>query len=68
MQTLTTMLMSYRRPSYLAQIERLSASKHAIKLLENAVPMEEPYFQTISDRYFEKLYVSCQSLHMVGFM
>lgn len=43
-QTLTTMLMSYRRPSYLAQIERLSASKHAIKLLENAVPMEEPYF------------------------
>ncbi|MBB1166942.1 GNAT family N-acetyltransferase [Lacticaseibacillus paracasei] len=43
-QTLTTMLMSYRRPSYLAQIERLFASKHAIKLLENAIPMEEPYF------------------------
>lgn len=42
--TLTTMLMSYRRPSYLAQIERLQASPAAIKLLERIIPMEEPYF------------------------
>lgn len=43
-QTLTTMLMSYRRPSYLARIERLHASKAALKNLESIIPMEEPYF------------------------
>lgn len=43
-QTLTTMLMSYRRPSYLARIERLQASKKALKTLENIIPMDEPYF------------------------
>ncbi|WP_179395293.1 GNAT family N-acetyltransferase [Lacticaseibacillus absianus] len=43
-QTLTTMMMSYRRPSYLAKIERLQASKKAVKLLENLIPMDEPYF------------------------
>ncbi|MFD1430720.1 MULTISPECIES: GNAT family N-acetyltransferase [Lacticaseibacillus] len=43
-QTLTTMLMSYRRPSYLATIERLTASKKALKILENVIPMDEPYF------------------------
>jgi predicted acetyltransferase len=43
-QTLTTMLMSYRRPSYLAQIERMTASAPAIRNLENIIPMDEPYF------------------------
>lgn len=43
-QTLTTMLMSYRRPSYLATIERLQASPKAIRNLENIIPMEEPYY------------------------
>ncbi|MCD2255289.1 GNAT family N-acetyltransferase [Lactobacillus sp. CC-MHH1034] len=43
-QTLTAMLMSYRRPSYLASIERLQASKNAIKYLENIIPIETPYF------------------------
>ncbi|MFT8410016.1 MAG: GNAT family N-acetyltransferase [Schleiferilactobacillus perolens] len=43
-QTLTTMLMSYRRPSYLAQIERLVGSRSAIKLLERIIPTETPYF------------------------
>ena len=43
-QTLTTMLMSYRRPSYLARIERLQASKAALKTLESIIPMDEPYF------------------------
>ena len=43
-QTLTTMLMSYRRPSYLARIDRIQASRKAIKQLENLIPMDEPYF------------------------
>ncbi|MFD1441848.1 MULTISPECIES: GNAT family N-acetyltransferase [Lacticaseibacillus] len=43
-QTLTTMLMSYRRPSYLAKIERIEASKAAIKQLERIIPNDEPYF------------------------
>ena len=43
-QTLTTMLMSYRRPSYLSKIERLKADPKAIRNLENIIPMDEPYF------------------------
>ncbi|MFD1671160.1 enhanced intracellular survival protein Eis [Agrilactobacillus yilanensis] len=43
-QTLTTMLMSYQRPSYLAKIERLQASHRAIKNLERIIPVETPYF------------------------
>jgi len=43
-QTLSTMMMSYRRPSYLAKIERLTASKAALKNLEAIIPMDEPYF------------------------
>ena len=43
-QTLTTMLMSYRRPSYLAKIERLKADRKTLKNLENIIPMEQPYF------------------------
>lgn len=43
-QTLTTMLMSYRRPSYLSLIERLDADRAAVKNLEQIIPMEEPYF------------------------
>ena len=43
-QTLTTMLMSYRRPSYLAKIERLQANRQALKNLENIIPMDQPYF------------------------
>ncbi|MDD2954864.1 MAG: GNAT family N-acetyltransferase [Oscillospiraceae bacterium] len=43
-QTLTTMLMSYRRPSYLARIERLHAAPRTVKLLEQVIPSEQPYF------------------------
>lgn len=43
-QTLTTMLMSYRSPSYLAKIERLTASAQTIQLLERIIPQETPYF------------------------
>ncbi|MHA3066008.1 GNAT family N-acetyltransferase [Lacticaseibacillus saniviri] len=43
-QTLTTMMMSYRRPSYLAKIERIQASKPMLKELETIIPVDEPYF------------------------
>lgn len=43
-QTLTTMMMSYKRPSYLAKIERLKASRKAIRILESIIPMETPYY------------------------
>lgn len=43
-RTLTTMLFSYRRPTYLARIGRLSAKPETIKLLETLIPLEQPYF------------------------
>ena len=43
-QTLTCMLMNYRRAAYLARIERLDADKKAIELLESTIPDMEAYF------------------------
>ncbi|PWM40359.1 MAG: GNAT family N-acetyltransferase [Clostridiales bacterium] len=43
-QTLTTMLLSYRRPSYLHRIERLRADPATIQLLETLIPLEQPYY------------------------
>lgn len=43
-QTLSTMLMSYKRPSYLKNIERLNASHRSIRELESIIPMETPYY------------------------
>ncbi|MGL6174081.1 MAG: GNAT family N-acetyltransferase, partial [Cellulosilyticaceae bacterium] len=43
-RTLTTMLLSYRRPAYLARIGRIEAKAETIKLLETLIPQEEPYF------------------------
>ncbi|MDO1605287.1 GNAT family N-acetyltransferase [Lactobacillus sp. YT155] len=43
-QTLTTMLMSYKRPSYLNKIERLRATHAAVRELENIIPIETPYY------------------------
>lgn len=43
-QTLTTMLFSYRRPSYLAKIGRIEASQAVIEQLEQLIPTETPYF------------------------
>lgn len=43
-QTLCTMFMSYKRPSYLRRIEKLAASDTAIRLLESLIPLEQPYF------------------------
>ena len=43
-QTLTTMLMSYKSPSYLYKIGRIEASVKGINLLESIIPKEQAYF------------------------
>jgi predicted acetyltransferase len=43
-QTLTTMLMNYKRPSYLAEIGRLNCDKQTIKKWEDLIERETPYF------------------------
>ena len=47
-QTMTTMLMGYKRPDYLARSGRLKAGEHIIDMLEDAIEQQTPY---ISD-YF----------------
>lgn len=47
-QTMTTMLMGYKRPDYLAKIVRLPTSEATIDMLEDAIEQQTPY---ISD-YF----------------
>ncbi|BAU27084.1 putative acetyltransferase [Aneurinibacillus soli] len=43
-QTLTTMLMGYKRPSYLARIGRCQADEATVKMLERLIIHEKPYF------------------------
>lgn len=43
-QTLTTMLMGYKRPTYLAKIERLHTDRRTLRLLEEIIPDGQPYF------------------------
>lgn len=43
-QTLTTMLMSYRRPSYLYKVELLKTDRKTLRMLEEIVPEQQPYF------------------------
>lgn len=43
-QTLTTMLMNYKRPSYLAEIGRLNCDKGTVKKWEDLIERETPYF------------------------
>ena len=47
-QTMTTMLMGYKRPDYLAKIGRLNAHEATIDMLEDTIEQQAPY---ISD-YF----------------
>lgn len=47
-QTMTTMLMGYKRPAYLCRIGRIRADAATINMLEGAIEQQEPY---ISD-YF----------------
>lgn len=43
-QTLTTMLMSYRSPSYLHKIERIKTDENTLEILEQIIPDNQPYF------------------------
>lgn len=43
-QTLTTMLLGYKRPSYLRAIERLDADEASIDILEDIIPEGKAYF------------------------
>ena len=43
-QTLATMLLGYKRPSYLEKIERLQGDSEAIHLLEEIIPVGIPTF------------------------
>lgn len=43
-QTLSTMFMSYKRPTYLHNIDRIDADKETIRSLERIIPNETAYF------------------------
>lgn len=43
-QTLSSLLMSYRRPSYFAGIERLDTDRRTLQALNNIIPDQQPYF------------------------
>jgi predicted acetyltransferase len=47
-QTLTTMLMGYKRPDYLHKIGRLNCGPATVDMLEDAIEQQAPYF---SDYY-----------------
>lgn len=43
-QTLTTMMMSYKSPAYLHKVGRLRTDSETLWLLEKIIPTEQPYF------------------------
>ena len=43
-QTLTAMFYGYKRPTYLRRVERLNANDTAVRILEDIIPIEQPYF------------------------
>jgi predicted acetyltransferase len=43
-QTLTTMMLSYKRPRYLNEVGRLHASKEVLECLEKWIPADQPWF------------------------
>lgn len=43
-QTLTTMLLGYKRPDYLHKIGRINCSPETIDILEDAIEQQTPYF------------------------
>ena len=43
-QTLTTMLMGYKRPKYLERIRRIQCNTETINMLEDSIIQEVPYF------------------------
>ena len=42
--TLTAMLLSYNRPSYLSRVEKMETDSKTIKLLESLIPLDQVYF------------------------
>lgn len=43
-QTLTAMFYGYKRPTYMRRVERLRGSDTAVRILEDIIPIEQPYF------------------------
>jgi predicted acetyltransferase len=43
-QSLTTMLLSYKRPAYLASISRLTSDEKSLEILEKIIERRTPYF------------------------
>ena len=43
-QTLTAMFYGYKRPTYLRSVDRLDACEDAVRILEDIIPIEQPYF------------------------
>lgn len=43
-QTLSSMLMNFRRPSYFYEYERLKTDKVMIEVLDDMIPAKQPYF------------------------
>jgi len=43
-KTLTTMLMGYKRPTYLYNNDRIDMDYHLLKTLETLIPSDKPYF------------------------
>ncbi|MCK1992936.1 GNAT family N-acetyltransferase [Peribacillus muralis] len=43
-QTLTTMLLGYKRPSYLAAIDRFTGDEQTVDILESLIERQTPYF------------------------
>jgi predicted acetyltransferase len=43
-QTMTTMLLGYKRPDYLHKIGRISCSPETVDMLEDAIEQQTPYF------------------------
>jgi len=43
-QTMTTMLLGYKRPEYLHRIGRITCSQETVDMLEDAIQQQTPYF------------------------
>ena len=43
-QTMTTMLLGYKRPDYLHKIGRIHCSPETVDMLEDAIEQQTPYF------------------------
>lgn len=58
-QTMTTMLMGYKRPEYLAKIGRIQAAEWTIDMLEDAIEQQTPYISDYFKIFEELLTIVC---------